>query len=155
MPRRSRSPRTISNFRCSTECAPTCSGGWSKMVIASASTSRSGATGFLISCGASPSVPQTLASSSATSSVRKSVSALLLAADGDAVAQRNQHGVQLLRSVDQPVEFLYAARVDVILRCCPRRLPRPQRIVADEQAAAPQLVHRQAQPHTLRSLAHT
>src|SRR5260370_7633602 len=69
----------------------------------------------------------------------------MLSADGDADAQRDQDRVELLRSVDQPVEFLYAARVDVILRCWPRRLPRPQRIVADEQAAAAQLGQRHAQ----------
>src|SRR5216683_362191 len=154
MPRRSRFPRTISNFRCCTECAPTCSAGSSRMATAFASTSRSATTGFLTSCGGSPSVPQTSASSSATSSVRKSVSALLLAADGDAVAQRNQHGVKLLRSVDEPVEFLYAASVDVILRCRPRRLPRPQRIVADEQAAAAQLGQRQPQRGRVLVLVH-
>src|SRR5437762_4931419 len=146
MPRRSKFPRTISNFRCCTECAPTCSAASSRMAIASASISLLAATGFLISCGVSPSVPQTLGSLCGTTSARKRVPALSFLADGDAVAQWDQDGVELLQSVDQPVEFLYATRLDVIRRCRPRRLSRPQRIVADEQAAAPQL----GQRHTER-----
>ena len=65
------------------------------MAIAFASTSHLAATGFLISCGVSPSVLQISGFSFETSSVRKPVSALLLPADGDAVAQRDQDGVEL------------------------------------------------------------
>src|SRR6266852_7062513 len=56
MPRRSRFPRTILNFRCCTECAPICSAGSSRMAIAFAYTSPMAATGFLILCDDSRSV---------------------------------------------------------------------------------------------------
>src|SRR5438309_2309915 len=140
MPRRNKFPRMISNFRCCTECAPTCSAASSRMAIASASISLLAATGFLISCGVSPSVPQTSGSLCGTTFARKRVPALLLPADGDAVAQwdqdgvellqtvdqpveflKDQDGVELLQTVDQPVEFLYATRLEVIRRCRPRR----------------------------------
>src|SRR5260370_37240166 len=145
MPRRSRFPRTISNFRCCTECAPTCSAGSSRMAIAFAFTSPSDATGFLISCGVSPNAPPTSAFWCVISSVREPVSELLLSADGDTVAQRDQDGVELLRSVDELVEFLNTLRVNVVRRCRPCRLSRPQRIVRDEQSAAAQLGQGHAQ----------
>src|SRR6266566_2938668 len=139
MRRPSRFPRTISNFRCCTACAPTYNGGSSRMATASASTSPTAATGFPISCGVSPSVLPTWASSSAISSAREPVSELLLPAHGDAVAQGDQDRVELFQSVHQPVEFLDTLRVSVVRRCRPRRFSRPQRVVSDEQAAAAQL----------------
>src|SRR6266478_4604037 len=72
---------------------------------------------------------------------------LLLPAHGDAVAQRKQNWVELLRGVDEPVKFLYALRVKVIRRDRPCRFSRPQRIVRDEQPAAAQL----GQCHAQRS----
>src|SRR5712664_2252763 len=145
MPPRSRSPRTISSFRCCTECAPICSGASSRMATASASTFPTARTGFPTSCGAWPSAQPTSASSSAISYVSRHASALLLPADSDAISQREQYGVKLLRCVNEPVEFLNALRVNVVRSRWPRRLSRPQRIIGDEQAATAQLGQRDAQ----------
>src|SRR5438445_10288912 len=124
------------------------------MAIAFASTSLLAAIGFLISCGVSPSVPQTSGSLCGTISARRPFPALLLPADGGAVAQRDQNWVELLRSVDEPVKFLYTARLEVIRRRRPRRPSRPQRIVGDEQAAAAQLGQRHEQRLRILVLVH-
>src|SRR5882762_1624980 len=141
----SKFPRMISSFKCSMECAPICSAGSSRTAFASAFTSLTARTGSPTSCAASPNAPPTLASSSAISSVPKLVAALQFPANGDAVAKRNQHGIQLLRSVDKPVELLDSLRIKVLRSCRPCRFSRPQGIVADEQAATAQLGERHAE----------
>src|SRR6266403_369762 len=150
----SKSPRTISNFRCCMECAPICSAGSSRTAIASASTSLTARTGSPTSCAASPNAPPTLASSSAISSVPKLVAALQFPANGDAIAKWNQHGIQLLRSVDKPVELLDSLRIKVLRSRRPRRSSRPQCIVGDEQAAAAQLGERHAERVRVLVLVH-
>src|SRR5216684_1833868 len=150
----SRFPKMISSFRCSTAYAPTCSAAWSATAIASASTSLSARTGSLTSCAASPSVPPTSASSCAISSADKIAHRLQLLADGDAVTQGDQNGIELLRSIHQPVEFLDALRMHIIGRRWPRRFAGPKRIIRDEQAPAPQLRQRRVQSVWVLMLVH-
>src|SRR6266481_3576539 len=149
-----RFPKMISSFRCSTACAPTCSAAWSATAIASASTSLSARTGSLTSCAASPSVPPTSASLCAIFSADKIAQGLQLLADGDAVTQRDQCGIELLRSIDQPVEFLDALRMHIIGKRRPRRFSGPKRIIRDEQPAAPQLRQRRVQSVRVLVLVH-
>src|SRR6266478_1432785 len=113
MPPPCRFRRMILNFRCFMVYAPTCSAAWSGTAIASASTSRSARTGSLTSCAALPSAPLTSASSCAIFSADKIEQRLQLLANGDAVTQRDQNGIELLRSIDQPVEFLDALRIRI------------------------------------------
>src|SRR5258708_4661065 len=150
----SKSPRTISNFRCCMECAPICSAGSSRTAIASASTSLTARTGSPTSCAASPNAPPTSASSSAISSVPKFVAALQFPANGDPIPQRDQNGIELLRGVNETVEFLDASRVRVVRCRRPRRSSRPQCIVGDEQAAAAQLGERHAERVRVLVLVH-
>src|SRR6266436_6846483 len=67
----SRFPRTISNFRCCTECALTSSAGSSRMATAFASTFLTARTGSPTSCAVSPSVPPTSPSWRVISSATK------------------------------------------------------------------------------------
>src|SRR6266850_4723145 len=149
-----RFPKMISSFRCFTVCVPTYSAASSGTAIASASTSLSARTGSLTSCAASPSVPPTSASSCATFSADKIAQRLQLLADGDAVTQRDQNGIELLRSIDQPVEFLDALRIRIIGCGWPRRFAGPKRIIRDEQAPAPQLRQRRVQSVRVLMLVH-
>src|SRR6266403_2242198 len=149
-----RFPKMISSFSCSTAYAPTCSAAWSATAIASASTSLSARTGSLTSCAASPSVPPTSASLCAIFSADKIAQGLQLLADGDAVTQRDQCGIELLRSIDQPVEFLDALRMHIIGKRRPRRFSGPKRIIRDEQPAATQLRQRRVQSVRVLVLVH-
>src|SRR6266850_1155736 len=149
-----RFPKMISSFRCFTVCVPTYSAASSGTAIASASTSLSARTGSLTSCAASPSVPPTSASSCATFSADKIAQRLQLLADGDAVTQRDQNGIELLRSIDQPVEFLNALSIRVIGCGRPRRFAGPKRIIRDKQAPAPQLRQRRVQSVWVLMLVH-
>src|SRR5712692_3572911 len=100
----------ISNSSYFTACAPIFSADASAPAIPAALTFRSETIGSRTLCAASPSGPRTLASSSATSSVRKSLSALLLAADRNAVAQGKQNRVKTFRGIYQAVKLLHAQR---------------------------------------------
>src|SRR5205814_1498661 len=75
---------------------------------------------------------------------------LILLADGDAVAQRKQNWVELLRCVDEPVEFLNALCVKVIRRGRSCRFSRPQRVVGNEQSASAKLGPSPSQKSALR-----
>src|SRR6266403_1978348 len=149
-----RFPKMISSFRCSTAYAPTCSAAWSVTAIAFASTSLSARTGSLTSCAASPSAPLTSASSCAIFSADKIEQRLQLLANGDAVTQRDQNGIELLRSIDQPVEFLDALRIRIVGCGWPRRFAGPKRIIRDEQAPTPQLRQRRVQSVGVLMLVH-
>src|SRR6267378_3482003 len=150
MLRPSRFPKTISNFRCSTVFAPTSSGGSSGMAIACASTSLTARTGSPTSCAASPSAPPTSVSSSAISSAGEIARWLQLLADGDAVTQGNQDGVEFLGGIYQPVKFLDALGIHIIRRRWPRRFSGPKRVIRDKQAPTPQL--RQSRVQCIRVL---
>src|SRR5579863_762802 len=105
------------------------------MATAFVFTSRTATIGSPTSCAASPSAPRTSASCCAIFSVRNFFAALLLAANRNAVPQRDQNRIQFLRRIHQPVEFLHAKCRRIIWRRRPRGLARPQRIVGNEQAS--------------------
>src|SRR6267378_421769 len=120
-----------SNSKCSTACAPTCSANSLGTATACASTFPSAKTGSPTSCAALPSAPPTWPSSYATfcalldnedaaaafrwpSRAATEVirgRGLILPANRNAVAQRNQNRKQLLRRINQPVELLHAPRI--------------------------------------------
>src|SRR5205085_799576 len=107
------------------------------MATAYACTSRLATTGSRISCGAWPNAPPMSASSSAISFVPSGIELELeLPADGHAIPQRNQHGIQLFGCIHEPVEFLDAFGVLIVIRRGPRGFARPQGIVGDEQSAS-------------------
>src|SRR5712675_2726494 len=124
-----------SNSKCSTACAPTCSASSLRTATACASTFPSAKTGSPTSCAALPSAPPTWRASYATFCALDKEDAaaafkrpnqaaievirrrgLILPANRNAVAQRNQNRKQLLRRINQPVELLHASRIFVIPR---------------------------------------